>query len=280
MLILSVIFSLLELGNNDANDVSDEKYQWNFNYFEYWSSVYPSCKGDLQSPVNIPSSLFSLNDPIKNYKLPGFLKGQTMIRKNQLIIKSSIEPGEFSFFFWDTEESYYFDELNSHFDCTSQNEGSEHSIEGKKLFGEMQFKFYNSRYNRENASNYKDGIIIISHFFEEKYIKKDLPLLAYLLTLEDAFSANPESILDVPEDSYEIDSLFLFIIQGKSVIYRGSLDYPPCSQTVIWIIFDSYLPIPVDMSNKIKTFLAQKQNPLCGKNRPIQRELNKTSIIS
>ncbi|GMS97548.1 hypothetical protein PENTCL1PPCAC_19723, partial [Pristionchus entomophagus] len=118
--------------------------------------------------------------------------------------------------------------------------GSEHTLNGKPLSGELHFVFYNTAHGSfEDALEYDDGLAVIGVFIKEgEHNANFQPLIDAIekaaITGEDA---------SMPED-FHIRSLLPPLDERDFVTYEGSLTTPPFSEAVIWTV----LTHPVGMS--------------------------------
>ncbi|BES91867.1 anhydrase [Nesidiocoris tenuis] len=142
---------------------------------------------------------------------------------------------------------YSFQQIHWHWG--SNNNGSEHTVNGKRYSMEQHFVFYNTE--SENPVEDKHGIVVIALFYTRSKISNS--------QLEPVLNSGA---LGEPGETIKKEgglSLYSFLPhiggKGKFWSYKGSLTTPPCSENVLWIIFPT--PRPVS-SIQLKRFTTLK----------------------
>ncbi|XP_054152441.1 putative carbonic anhydrase 5 [Oppia nitens] len=140
-------------------------------------------------------------------------------------------------------KKYILDSFHFHWGNNDFN-GSEHSINGVFRSAEVHLVHYNELYgNISNAINKTDGLVVITIFIETKVIT-DFGFI-------EVNDINNQVITPITKELYRIKkfdsyvnlnlpiSLKDLLPKNKNLFYRysGSLTTPPCSQSVVFIIF-------------------------------------------
>ncbi|XP_050294874.1 carbonic anhydrase 13 isoform X2 [Anthonomus grandis grandis] len=226
-------------------DLENERMplEWGYNQEngpEKWPHTYPEAAGTRQSPIDIkPVDLKTLNS---NRKLSWkYIPEHTNEVSNPgYCWKVSVDGRGSELSGGPLEGTYVLEQFHCHWGKTN-NEGSEHTINGKKFAGELHLVHWNStKYSSfEAAAKHSDGLAVLGVFLKpgKKHMELDkivnqLSKIQYRgESAKILVPINPGALL--PEDS-------------GYYTYQGSLTTPPCSECVIWIVFKE----PVDISQE------------------------------
>ncbi|XP_063421203.1 carbonic anhydrase 7-like [Mytilus trossulus] len=276
LLVFSVILIILNKGQSKKIHLPARKTHHGFG-FDYvkngimgpqnWGLFWPDCKGDRQSPINVVTNdalyyPFKLNYLIEGCNFKGMFKNNGHSPTFTLNDKGTQISG-IPRFTTDIFELYNF---HFHFGH-SENDGSEHSVDGKKYAGEMHMVHYNTKYDTfSKAVNKDDGLVVLGIFLEDlnqKFNAFDKFINQYghkLKSIQGHVKTkfNPFTLLPKKDDSY---------------FYKGSLTTPGCFQSVNWVVFKH----PVHISNKtlktlreMETIYNHEQISKAGNCRPKQ----------
>ncbi|XP_022239429.1 carbonic anhydrase 2-like [Limulus polyphemus] len=236
-----------------------------------WPENWPeTCKGKKQSPINIDDSEVKINKNLRDIKFVNYDKvlNNPVLVNNGHSVKLDIEDDSNVPKIQDggLKAEYKFQQL--HFHWGSENTtGSEHTLNNKIYPMEMHLVHYNSKYEKDEAHNYEDGLAVLAVF-----IKIDA-------NDNNAFSAFSQNLKFVyGNDSYDISSSDLTLqalLPKDSLYYRyqGSLTTPPCNETVIWTVFANPVTIGIE---QIKEFRNESLDDLVNNFRPIQNLNDRT----
>ncbi|XP_060535393.1 carbonic anhydrase isoform X2 [Cylas formicarius] len=225
---------------------------------EKWAQCFPEAAGARQSPVDIRHvDLKKLN---ANRKLEW-----RYIPENT---KAVINPG----YGWKVavdgdgsqltggplEGRYVLEQFHCHWG-ESNDEGSEHTINGKKFAGEIHLVHWNATKYKSFAEAVKhpDGLAVLGVFLKpgKKHLELDkiVKQLGYVefrgQSAKILVPLSPASL--IPEDS-------------GYYTYQGSLTTPPCSECVIWIVFKEPVEVSqeqLDAFRRLKCYSQQDQRP-------------------
>lgn len=162
------------------------------------------------------------------------------------------------------KESYTFKQLHFHWGANDST-GSEDAINHQSFPMELHMVFFKTSYKTmENSLNHKDGLTVISLFFQ-------------LHTMDNkAYSELVDSLkmIQWPNEHVELPYLLpldFFLPKNKQnyFTYNGSLTTPPCLEVVTWIQFKH----PVLLSHKQLDSFRKLRSPtgfLTHNARPLQ----------
>lgn len=217
--------------------------EWGYNQEngpEKWSECFPEAGGTRQSPIDIkPVDLKSISP---NRKLTWkYVPENTIDVTNPgYCWKVHVNGAGSELTGGPLDGKYVLEQFHCHWGSTN-NEGSEHTVNGKKFAGELHLVHWNStKYSSfAEAAKYPDGLAVLGVFlkpgrkhFELDKIVDQLNLIQHKgETAKILVPVNPAALL--PDDS-------------GYYTYQGSLTTPPCSECVIWIVFKE----PVELSQE------------------------------
>ncbi|XP_044765990.1 carbonic anhydrase isoform X2 [Coccinella septempunctata] len=225
-----------------------------------WPEHYPAAKGEHQSPVDIkPVDLKTLNcnknlewrytpEKVKDIRNTGHAWQVDMIQGG-----SSLSGGPI-------EGTYELLQIHCHWG-EKDDEGSEHTIDGKKFAGELHMVHWNSsKYpSLQEAAKHPDGFCVLGVFLkpgakneEMEKVVAQLPKIPFKGQKTECPPLNPVNML--PKD-----------ISCGYYTYCGSLTTPPCSECVIWIVFKEPIEVSQEQLRAFRSlkFYPQEENCPC-----------------
>ncbi|XP_045483840.1 carbonic anhydrase 2-like [Harmonia axyridis] len=158
---------------------------------------------------------------------------------------------------------YVFSQLHFHWGCNNM-EGSEHTIDGSALPGEMHVVTFKSCYlTQESALKEKDGVAVISYFF--KLQNAENPVLQRLL------DAIPE-IKDA-NSSFKLEpwplSNMLMEFDKDYMVYWGSVTASGCHHFVLWFICRYPIGASLEQMESFRELNDSHGKPLIRNFRPV-----------
>lgn len=208
---------------------------WSYNDVKSWSKNNEACGKKSQSPINIATNNvedkeigpfdFSKYSKLSNANLTN--NGHTV----QLEVKGLTLSGG------NLTDNYKTLQLHFHWSANNTMKGSEHAVDNKFYPLEMHIVHMNSKFsNIKEALPHSDGLAVLGFFFklgnENAQLKKITP--------------DVDSVTSSGKNIKEFDLKGLISEATKSdkyFRYSGSLTTPPCSEAVIWTVYETPLSI-------------------------------------
>ena len=161
---------------------------------------------------------------------------------------AAADIGKFSISHAQLANTYHLAQFHFHWGSTN-DQGSEHTINGVAYPMEMHLVHFNSKFpdlSTAVGSGEDDALAVIGIMFHVG--KKDFKPLAQITThLIDDDAGSGDYDLDTAGDTEPVSGLELesFIIQSGygHYYYRGSLTTPTCNEQVFWIVMERTISI-------------------------------------
>lgn len=220
------------------------------------------CKtGCQQSPINILSSaacdidlppLRFINHWAADICLTMAIAGDTVLIKPPKECQMSLDGGPLS-------GSYILDQLHFHWGETDNN-GTEHCIDGLKSSMEAHLVYYNCFYGCiSSAIGQPDGIAIVAVILESKPTFHNCnldPVVSNLCKLKcpGASATLKKNVLKMFKDSMESQEYYT---------YEGSLTTPPCCEQVLWLVFKNYVCVHCSQVAAFRNLVNECGKPIC-----------------
>ncbi|XP_052827502.1 carbonic anhydrase 12 isoform X2 [Octopus bimaculoides] len=216
---------------------------WDYhNESKNWAKEYPNCGGRLQSPIAIEHK-FTNYKKTSNLIFDGYLDTKhnaTIMNTGHTVV---IEVNGKSLVYGEGLKGKYIAyEIHFHWGM-NDIVGSEHMLNGHRFPMEIHILHYSEKYpNSEKASKYKGGLLVVAYFVKNDKSYADNEDLADVVKNVKMvkFKGNRYPVI-----SWKLEAFFP-VNQTCYYRYEGSLTYPPCWETVIWVIFKDALQISSD----------------------------------
>ncbi|XP_065161502.1 carbonic anhydrase isoform X2 [Atheta coriaria] len=210
---------------------------------ETWSKSYPAAGGARQSPVDIcPPDLQMLQ--VKKLSWQYIPENEKTVTNSGHSWVVNVDGTGSELCGGPLDAHYKLEQFHCHWGV-SDNEGSEHTVQGQKFAGELHLVHWNTKYSSFlEAAKHPDGLCVLGVFLKPGRASNELAkvISKFSQIQHKGQSAKIASPLDpahlIPNDS-------------SYWTYQGSLTTPPCSECVIWIVFKT--PIEVS-SEQLKAF--------------------------
>ncbi|CAI9715629.1 carbonic anhydrase 15-like [Octopus vulgaris] len=208
---------------------------WSYKDMSKWKDSNMNCVKNSQSPINIETSKaelkelgdfnFSKYTKLSNAKLLN--NGHTV----QLEVKGLTLSGGNLTGTYDTLQ------LHFHWSANVTTKGSEHTVDKKSYPLEMHIVHVNPKYHNASVALTKpDGLAVLGFFFK---IGDENPQLKTIIPYVGNVTSSGKNI-----KSFDLKGLISEATKSdKYFRYSGSLTTPPCSEAVIWTVYEMPLKI-------------------------------------
>ena len=234
-ILCSVIFviSLLTLGNFQRVTSPPTPPHWDYEREgpDAWHHLYDQCEGESQSPINIRTP-FVRYESFAPLSLNGYHNNISSISWNfthngHTIVATPIQSNRLSISGGGLTDIFYLIQFHLHWGY-NEYQGSEHTINNEKFPLEMHFV---------HRSSSTGQLAVIAILFTLK--REDNPYLNDLLSVLNRTVNSSTTI----EQQVDLSRLFPTSSSPQFYRYNGSLTTPPCTEGVIWTIFERFVPI-------------------------------------
>lgn len=208
---------------------------WSYTDVTSWSKDNPNCAKKSQSPIDI--KIDSVEDvDFEPFVFTKYNKYSSANLTNnghtvQLDVKGLILSGG------NLTENYETLQLHFHWSANNAMKGSEHAVDSKYYPLEMHIVHINSKYNDVNtALNHGDGLAVLGFFFK---LGTESAQLKTITPDVDSVTSSGKSIKE-----FDLKGLISEATDSNKYFrYNGSLTTPPCSEAVIWTVYETPLSI-------------------------------------
>ncbi|XP_068093692.1 carbonic anhydrase 3-like isoform X1 [Hyperolius riggenbachi] len=226
------------------------RYAWGYgpaNGPDMWADYFPSSKGDRQSPIELHTRYIKHDGSLKPWKHTYNPSTSLTIANDGNVVKvifddssdkSVIRGGPLN-------GTYRLRQVQFHWG-SSDDQGSEHVIDGLRYSGEIHFLHWNSKYdNITEAKKNPDGVAIVAVFLK---IGKARPHLKSIVEALDCIKAKGKKA-----HFTDFDPSVLFPISHEYWTYQGSFTTPPCEECVTWILLREPLTLSPEQMEKFRS---------------------------
>ncbi|XP_051013179.1 carbonic anhydrase 9 [Acomys russatus] len=206
---------------------------WSYGGTRLWPQVSPACAGRFQSPVDIRPELTSFCHTLQPLELVGYElqphpelslcnNGHTVQLTLPPGLKMALGPGQ----------EYRALQLHLHWG-TSDHPGSEHTVNGHRFPAEIHVVHLSTAFSElHEALGRPGGLAVLAAFLQES--PEENSAYEQLLSHLDEI-AEEGSKIEIP--GLDVSALLPSDL-SRYYRYEGSLTTPPCSQGVIWTVFN------------------------------------------
>lgn len=231
-----------------------------------WNHAGQACAGKAQSPINIVTRK-TVPDPLlvpfefTNYQT-GFkssIKNNGHSAKVEITSNAAVSGG-------DLEGAYKAVQFHLHWG-NKGGPGSEHTLDGEQYPMEIHFVHMKSIYDSLNDA-LKDpaGVAVLGFFYEVSSTvnRKYEPIIEALKSIQATDTTTnfgPISLDQLIPPHHNLTTYYR---------YRGSLTTPPCSESVVWTVFEHPIPLSRAQLEAFSDLKFHNGDPMVESFRPVQ----------
>uniref|UniRef100_A0A3P9NPS0 Carbonic anhydrase n=1 Tax=Poecilia reticulata TaxID=8081 RepID=A0A3P9NPS0_POERE len=238
---------------------------------EKWAGGNVDCGGKSQSPINIVTRKTVKDErltPIefKNYQqtFKNSLTNNGHSVKVNIPITSTISGGDLS-------TTYKAVQFHLHWGKDG-GPGSEHTIDGEQYPMELHIVHMKSSYaDLTTALRDPNGVAVLGFFYEVLKVsaqnsktlvaRSRVANMAVFVFSDVSFSLPSISLAQLIPPEQKLTSYYR---------YRGSLTTPPCSESVVWTVFETPIPLSMDQMKAFSTVQFYDGTSMVNNFRPVQ----------
>ncbi|XP_075972055.1 carbonic anhydrase 1-like [Anticarsia gemmatalis] len=240
---------------NYFEDTTPLVSEWSYRDQWKWHKVYPNCGGRSQSPVNLPTDAVIKSRSGRALLFENFdviPKDMTLMRDGRrVVLIGNWETTERPLIYGGAVHSrrYLFDSIAFHWPSEHTAGGLQYPMETQVFFTSAEYKDLNDALT---ATNDLQAILAISslHKFtgnKNKMIRRVLEVAKSSRAYNHSFPPTAISQFNPPFKEY--------------AIYHGSLTFPPCTESVVWMIRARTMAIDRDLAEDAMSFLSPDTIP-------------------
>jgi len=248
-----------------------------------WVDSYPTCNGQMQSPVALP--LVYRNDSfirrlgMYQYEL---VRPLTLINDEERYSISvryeddGQKPPEIGGSFYSPERRFNLDRISFRVGPDS-SEGAEHSVGNRKLPGEMQLYHYDNKFKNIEEALKVPGQVSVAVLLFEVSEDDNLNLDVLLSKLHLVNGTKKAASMGSHNLEWIYPTTVTPLHECEFFMYEGSTTTPPCQEGVVWHIYFDYVAISERQLEQLRSVVTPSGAPM-NKNNRFQMPLNTRQI--
>ncbi|KAI1896323.1 hypothetical protein AGOR_G00093600 [Albula goreensis] len=236
--------STIQRSNDPAHDWCYQGCDFTPSHWKDLPNV--QCGGHAQSPISIDTSHLTADPSLVDFNFTNFSNNHTLkyFINTGHTVKCVLEENMVEIEGGGLNHKYSTLQFHFHWGDKLSHPGSEHLINDDRYPMEMHIVSLKKGLSVEEAMADPEGIAVLGFFIDVR--EEDGPegwktLTSYLTNITAVGSE-----VDISH-SITIDDLLGNVSRSKFYRYHGSLTTPPCSEAVVWTVFQEPIPISEDV---------------------------------
>uniref|UniRef100_A0A8D0K024 Carbonic anhydrase n=1 Tax=Sus scrofa TaxID=9823 RepID=A0A8D0K024_PIG len=207
---------------------------------DHWHELYPIAKGDNQSPIELHTKDIKHDPSLLPWTAsydPGSAKTILNNGKTCRVVfddtydRSMLRGGPLT-------AAYRLRQFHLHWG-SSDDHGSEHTVDGVKYAAELHLVHWNSKYNSfATALKHPDGVAVVGIFLKIGREKGEFQLVL------DALDKIKTKGKEAPFTNFNPSCLFPACRDYWT--YHGSFTTPPCEECIVWLLLKEPITVSSD----------------------------------
>lgn len=240
-----------------------------------WSGICSS--GSKQSPIDISTTAAMYDSSLGDFTLVNYANTPAGVNftalNNGHSLKVSFDSKMYNVSGGGLPGIYTTVQFHLHWG-SNNNQGSEHTLDGKKFSAELHFVSMNTKYsNLSEALGHSDGLAVLGVFLkvgssENQYYKLFLDHTSSVMNEGDSVSFPAFPLVNLlPTD------------KTNYYRYNGSLTTPTCNEAVTWTVFNDPVEISQAQMDALRSLKMKNTMNIVDNYRPVQ-SLNNRKVKS
>nr|1Z93_A Chain A, Carbonic anhydrase III [Homo sapiens] len=235
---------------------------------DHWHELFPNAKGENQSPIELHTKDIRHDPSLQPWSVSYDGGSAKTILNNgktcrvvfddtydRSMLRGGPLPGP-----------YRLRQFHLHWG-SSDDHGSEHTVDGVKYAAELHLVHWNPKYNTfKEALKQRDGIAVIGIFLKIGHENGEFQIFL------DALDKIKTKGKEAPFTKFDPSSLFP--ASRDYWTYQGSFTTPPCEECIVWLLLKEPMTVSSDQMAKLRSLLSSAENeppvPLVSNWRPPQ----------
>uniref|UniRef100_A0A3B5LA04 Carbonic anhydrase n=1 Tax=Xiphophorus couchianus TaxID=32473 RepID=A0A3B5LA04_9TELE len=226
---------------------------------EKWTVGNEDCGGKSQSPVNIVTRKAVREERLTPLEFKNYQHTFKTVMTNtghsvqvNIPIISAISGGDLS-------TTYKAVQLHMHWGKDG-GPGSEHTIDGEQYPMELHIVHMKNKYaDLATALRDPEGVAVLGFFYEVLFLNPYLYVASKSRNV--SFSLPSISLAQLIPPERKLTSYYR---------YQGSLTTPPCSESVVWTVFETPIPLSMDQMKAFSMVQFHDSKSMVNNFRPVQ----------
>ncbi|XP_072281698.1 carbonic anhydrase 6 isoform X2 [Pyxicephalus adspersus] len=243
-----------------------------------WGKKYPLCDAKHQSPIDIQRKKVMYSKEMSLFEFEGYegpLHGHFKVTNNghsvQIELPSTMKIKK------GLPHVYTAVQMHLHWGGLDlETSGSEHTIDGMRYMAELHIVHYNSDLysSFDEAKDKPEGLAVLAFLYEDGHFENTyyseviskLAKIRYAGQMTEIKALNPLAML-----SENLENFYR---------YQGSLTTPPCTENVLWTVFDSKVILSENQIKQLENTLLDWHNNTLRNDYRHAQPLNDRVVLS
>jgi len=247
MHLATLLISVVLFNAIDLSTLAEQHWDYSGIGPDVWEDLFPACSSTSQSPINIKSACTTYQSfPAFQFSPASNLTQEFRLTNNgHTIVGEQVNATGFPLTLsgGGLNETFTFGNFHLHWG-ENYKSGSEHQLNGQKFSGEAHFVYTNAARTQNAVLGFfmqaTPSATLVAEGANGTRTDEQMPRIDNLTMAEwESFFAVGDSLNETNETTMISLQLLPLLATNLSNFYRysGSLTTPPCTENVIWTVF-------------------------------------------